>query len=84
MSGIIVIVGVWVRQLVSLNHWFPWVVIGQFIISFGGPQVTISITTLALNWFGDHEKSTAVALGSTAFPFGALIGFAFPAFFLND
>ena len=44
----------------------------------------MSITTLALNWFGDHEKATAIAIGSVAYPFGALVGFAFPSFFIND
>jgi predicted MFS family arabinose efflux permease len=78
----LMLVGAWTRSLAMLDDNYWWVVIGQLIIACAGPTLQSPISTIANNWFGDHERAKATSLMSLSSPLGSLLGFIIQAIYI--
>lgn len=52
---------------------FWWALGGQFVIAVGQPLVLNSITKVAARYFPEHERTTAISIGSASLYVGILI-----------
>jgi predicted MFS family arabinose efflux permease len=55
-------IGTWFRLLGVYQQHFEFLITGQIIAAFGQAFMDSSSTKLAANWFGEHERGTAVGV----------------------
>ena len=48
------------------------------------PFIGNGVSKLATNWFGDNERALATTIGALSNPFGCIMGFVLPSFFISD
>lgn len=74
VASILALVGNWVSYIGTRTKSYPVLVIGQILLSMGGPFVLAAPTRFSRMWFGDRGRTTATAIASLTNPLGAAVG----------
>ena len=71
------IVGCWIRVFSFYGEENFWILmLGSFIFSMANPLILNSMSVISNMWFGDADRSRAVAIAGLMAPLGSLIGLA--------
>ena len=86
IAALLLLVGCWVRISYDMfgEASFIFIFIGQAFGAIGSPFTLNAPTKLASTWFAPDQRGMATALGSLGIPFGCVIGFVIPSFFIDS
>ena len=83
LGGTCTLVGAWIRSLATPGAFWP-VILGNVVLSLGGPILLSTVIPICNRWFGDKERSIAAALLGMPTPLGAIVGLVqAPIFFIG-
>jgi FLVCR family feline leukemia virus subgroup C receptor-related protein len=84
IGALAMIIGCWLRYIVSVYNHFWIISIGSAIAAYGQVTLLNTVSKIASTWFGDKERALSTALGTLSTPMGVIIGFILPSVFVSD
>ena len=84
LGAIMMIIGCWLRYIVSVYDHFWVISFGTAIAAYGQVSFLNTISNVASAWFGDKERAISTALGTISTPLGVIIGFIVPSAILSE